>query len=46
MDQIEKLLLEIKQEITESLLQSKEVLSLQQFCKFADISEDYGYKLT
>ncbi|MGN6194980.1 MAG: helix-turn-helix domain-containing protein [Ginsengibacter sp.] len=46
MEQILNVLLEIKQEIEESLLTNKEVFSLQQFCKYADISEDHGYKLT
>lgn len=41
-----QVLLEIKKEIKESLFLNKEVFSLQQFCKYADISEDHGYKLT
>jgi excisionase family DNA binding protein len=46
MEQMLQVLLEIKQEIKESLFLNKEVFSLQQFCKYADISEDHGYKLT
>ena len=46
MEEVLKVLLEIKNEIAISHLLSKEVFSLQQFCKFADISENYGYKLT
>lgn len=46
MTELLKVLLEIKQGIEASFLQNKEVFSLQQFCKYADISEDYGYKLT
>jgi excisionase family DNA binding protein len=47
MTEVLKVLLEIKQEIKESLLlNNKEVFSLKEFCSYADISEDYGYKLT
>lgn len=34
------------QEIKELLQLNQPVLSLQQFCKFANISKDYAYKLT
>ncbi len=33
-------------EIKELLQLNQPVLSLRQFCKFADISEEYAYKLT
>lgn len=33
-------------EIKELLQLQQPILSLRQFCKFADISEDYAYKLT
>jgi hypothetical protein len=33
-------------EIKELLQLNQPVLSLRQFCKFANISEDYAYKLT
>jgi excisionase family DNA binding protein len=46
MEQILKVLMEIKKEIKDSLLQNKEVFSLREFCSYADISDDYGYKLT
>ena len=34
------------QEIKELLALNQPILSLRQFCKFADISTDQGYKLT
>lgn len=46
MHQLLKVLQEIKNEIEESHLLNKEVFSLKQFCRYADISEDQGYKLT
>ena len=46
MNQIEIILMEIKKEINESLLQSKEVFSLEEFCKYADITLSEGYKIT
>ncbi len=46
MEQILKVLLEIKKEINASLLLNKEVFSLQEFCRYADMSEDHVYKLT
>lgn len=46
MDTIVKLLVEIKNEIKASHLHNKEVFSLQEFCKFADITLHHGYKIT
>lgn len=40
-----EILMELK-EIKELLQLQQPVLTLRQFCKFADISEDYVYKLT
>lgn len=45
MQKIIALLMDIKRELIESQIQNKEVFSLQEFCKYAGISEDYGYKL-
>jgi len=39
------ILMELR-EIKELLQLHQPVLTLRQFCKFADISEDYAYKLT
>lgn len=39
------ILMELK-EIKELLQLQQPILTLRQFCKFADISEDYAYKLT
>lgn len=44
--QLFEVLLEIKKEIKASLLQGKEVFTLQDFCNYADITKDHGYKLT
>ena len=46
MEQIINLLAEIKNEIKNSSLQQKEIYSLIEFCKYADISLNHGYKLT
>lgn len=40
------MLLEIKKEIIASRLLNKEVFTLKEFCSFADITLDQGYKLT
>ena len=40
------MLLEIKKEIIASRLLNKEVFTLQDFCAYAGISNDHGYKLT
>lgn len=45
MQEQKEILKELK-EIKELLQLNQPVLSLRQFCKFADISEDYAYKLT
>ena len=44
--QEQKEILHELQEIKELLQLNQPVLSLQQFCKFANISKDYAYKLT
>jgi len=46
MTEVLKVLLEIKQEIKDSLLLNKEVFSLKEFCSYADMTIDHGYKLT
>lgn len=46
MEEILKVLLDIKAEIKESLLLNKEVFTLQEFCKYAGLSQDEGYKIT
>ena len=45
-EQILTVLLEIKAELKESLLLTKEVFTLQEFCRYAGFSKDEGYKIT
>ena len=45
MQDIIKILTEIQKDLHDSVFLQKEIFSLQQFCKYADISEEYGYKL-
>ena len=46
MQDIIRILTEIQRDLHDSVFLQKEIFSLQQFCKYADISEEYGYKLT
>lgn len=46
MDEILKVLIEIKNLITETSLGFKEVFTLQEFCNYCGISLDQGYKIT